>query len=160
MKKILLIIITLFSITALNANTTDSLYVSNEQLTRDVISIRTENYLKSLEQDLNNLDFSMQWSINRIMIYITDKKHRKDYNLLDAYIKHYHSCCDLFEKLQEAKTLHKNYVTTIINTGLLSENDINLFNYYLVKIEFLEETVTSSLNLYKETIIAYEDKKK
>lgn len=160
MKKFLLTIITLFSITALNANTTDSLYVSNEQLTRDILSIRTENYLKSLEQDLNNLDFSMQWSINRLMIYIVVEKHRKDYNLLDAYIKHYHSCCVLFEKLQAAKTQYKNYVTTVINTGLLSENEINLFNYHLVKIESLEETVTSSLNLYKKIIIAYEDNKK
>ena len=160
MKKFLLTIITLFSITTLNANTTDSLYFSNEQLTRDILSIRTENYLKSLEQDLNNLVFSMQWSINRLMIYAVDKKHRKDYNFLDAYIKHYHSCCDLFEKLQTAKTVYKDYVTTVINTELLSENEINLFNYYLVKIEFLEEIVTSTLNLYKLTIIAYEDRKK
>ena len=60
----------------------------------------------------------------------------------------------MFEKLQTAKTVYKDYVITVINTGLLSENEINLFNYYLVKIEFLEETVTSTLNLYKETIIA------
>lgn len=160
MKKILLTIITLFSITALNANTTDSLYVSNEQYTHEILFINTQNKLESLIQDLENLDFSMQWSINRLMIYTVDKKHRKDYNLLDAYIKHYHSCCDLFEKIQAAKTQYKNYVTTVINTGLLTENEISLFNYHLVHIESLEETVTSTLNLYKLTIIAYEDKKK
>lgn len=160
MKKILLTIITLFGITALNANTTDSLYVSNEQYTHEILFINAQNKLETLLQDLENLDFSMQWSINRIMICTVDKKHRKDYNSLDAYIQHYNVSWVLFNTIQIKKNAVKNYVTTVINTGLLIKEEIDLIYSCLTVIDEKEKSVKSTFNLYKETIIAYETRKR
>ena len=87
MKKILLTIITLFSITALNATTADSLQISNEKLQKEILSIRVDCALKFLDMELDNLSSHLEYNINNIRIYTVDKEHKMNYVLFDLFIK-------------------------------------------------------------------------
>jgi hypothetical protein len=94
------------------------------------------------------------------MIYTVDKKHRKDYDLLDAYIQHYNVSWDLFNSIQRKKEAVKNYATIVINSRLLIKEEIDLIYSCFTVIDEKEKSVKNSFNLYKLTIIEYEDKKK
>lgn len=160
MKKILLTIITLFSITALNATTADSLQISNEKLQKEILSIRVDCALKFLDMELDNLSSHLEYNINNIRIYTVDKEHKMNYVLFDLFIKLYQSNYNLYEAYQEKIIAYKKQITEIINTGIFSENEITLFENCLETIDKRNKALISTFDLYKETIIAYENKKK
>ena len=160
MKKFLLTIITLFSITVLNATTADSLQISNEKLQKEILSIRVDCALKFLDMELDNLSSHLEYNINNIRIYTVDKEHKMNYVLLDLFIKLYQSNYNLYETYQEKIIAYKKHITEIINTGVFSENEITLFENCLETIDKRNKALISTFDLYKETIIAYENKKK
>lgn len=152
MKKILFILAVLFCTTAsLKADS------KNEH---DILYLRGVMELETACQQINNLTFSMNNSINSISIYTIDNKHKKDYNLLDSYIKTYYSAQKLFIQYQEYYPLLKNFINELIATGLFTQDEITLFNTKLIAIKSCQELAETTLDSFKNTILQYEERKR
>lgn len=116
--------------------------------------------LETACQQINNLTFSMNNSINSISIYTIDNKHKKDYNLLDSYIKTYYSAQKLFIQYQEYYPLLKNFINELIATGLFTQDEITLFNTKLIAIKSCQELAETTLDSFKNSILQYEERKR
>jgi hypothetical protein len=83
------------------STTVDTLTLKITQLEHEVIFMKAENTLILLKQDLENLNFSLGWTTNRIMTLTADKKYKKDRRLINAWMQNYNASYNLYLTFQK-----------------------------------------------------------
>lgn len=152
MKKILLILAVLFCSTA-------SLK-ANSNVEHDILYLRGITELETAYQQINNTVFSMNYTINSLSIYTIDRKHKKNYDLLDSHLLQYYSAQKLVMHYKEYYSVLENFIKELIATGVFTQDEITFFNTKLTSIKKSQDLAEKTLDLYKNTILAYEKRKR
>lgn len=163
MKKILFILIMCCYGSSLSAN--DSLRVDNlttriAQLEHDVNYITCKYEIERDIHSLNENSNSVSNNTTDLKIDIANKRHKKNYILLDAHITCYHSNQKALIQYKEQYILLKRYVEEIISLSNFREDEIRLIKSLLEVYQSSLDKYESGIELYKQTILKYDDTKK
>lgn len=141
------------------STTVDTLTLKITQLEHEVIFMKAENTLILLKQDLENLNFSLGWTTNRIMTLTADKKYKKDCRLINAWMQNYNASYNLYLTFQKRIKQTNVYMNTLFHKNLFNQNEISYFIALMENINEIETLIMSSFELYKNTIIEHEKRK-
>lgn len=160
MKKILLVLAMCCCVCSLSAqdslkvdDKTDMLTARVAQLEYDVNFLTVKYELSNAISTINYYCNSISNNIQELEIYIANKKHKKNYDILNNHITIYQAHLKCF-------TAFQGYVDEIIvsNNFRKDENELiqTMFNNILSGIDLYE----SCIEKYRTTIIKYDSKKK
>jgi hypothetical protein len=133
-------------------------YTYSEKQTYNVQCPNVNDEIDKAIQDLYGLNFSIQWSTNRIIALTTDKKHRKDYNLLDKWMTNYWALHNLYLNYKLYNKQLREILQCRLKTKTLAKNEIILFSFKLLILDTLEDNIAESFTLYENTLINYKNK--
>lgn len=167
MKRILLVLVMCCCVCSLSAQDslkvdakTDMLTARVAQLERDVDFLTVKYELSNAKSTVNDYCNSISNSIQELEIYIVNKKHKKNYDILDQHILVYQANLKCFTAFQSQYNYLKKYVDEIIASNNFRKDEIELiqatFDSILSSIDLYEARIET----YKLTILKYDSKKK
>ena len=167
MKKFLLVLVMCCCVCSLSAQDSLNVDAKTDMLTARVAQLEHDvNYLKCC-YDIDRLTFKISDSCSSIHdnlhdldIYIVNKKHKKDYDILDSHINLYQNHQNLFNACKSEYDSLKRYVDIIIETNVFRDDELELINASFRTLRVSIDWYESYIEAYKDKILEYDSKKK
>lgn len=167
MKKILFILIMCCCVCSLSAQDslkvdakTDMLTARVAQLEHDVNFLTVKCELSDAKSTVNDYCNSISNNIQELEIYIVNKKHKKNYDILDQHILVYQAHLKCFTAFQSQYNSLKKYADKIIATNNFRKDEIELIQATFDNILSTIDLYGAYIETYKGKILEYDSKKK
>lgn len=167
MKKIFLVLVMCCCVCSLSAQDslkvdakTDMLTARVAQLEHDVDYLRCCYDIDRLTFKISDSSSSIHDNLNDLDIYIINKKHKKDYDILDVHINLYHNHQKLFNAYKSEYDVLKRYVDIIIETNVFRDDELEVINTSFRTLRFSIDFYEAYIEAYKSKILEYDSKKK
>ena len=141
-------------------NKTDMLTARVAQLEHDVNYLMCCNKIDKLTFSIIDSYTSTQDKLHDLDIYIINKKHKKDYDILDSHINLYQRHQNLFNAYKSEYDILKIYVDIIIETNVFRDDELELINSSFRTLRVSIDCYEAYIESYKDKILEYDSKKK
>ena len=167
MKKIFLALIMCCCVCSLSAQDslkvdakTDMLIARVAQLEHDVNFLTVKCELSDAKSTVNDYCNSISNNIQELEIYIVNKKHKKNYDILDQHILVYQAHLKCFTAFQSHYNSLKKYVDEIIASNNFRKDEIELIQTTFDSILSTIDLYEARIETYRLKILEYDSKKK